>query len=132
MPYLVGAGLALCVSLFATVVGFDRDRAFYATVTIVVGSYYSLFAAMAGSTSALGIETGVALLFVLAAAIGFKRGQWLVAAALCGHGVLDLFHARLISNPGVPAWWPAFCMAYDVMAGGYLAILLRIRPPASR
>jgi hypothetical protein len=30
----------------ATVVGFDRERAFYPTVMIVIASYYVLFAAM--------------------------------------------------------------------------------------
>jgi hypothetical protein len=35
--------------------------------------------------------------------------------------VLDFFHARLVANPGVPVWWPAFCLTYDVAAAGYLA-----------
>ena len=33
MALLVGASLAFVVGLFATVVGLDRDRAFYPTVT---------------------------------------------------------------------------------------------------
>jgi hypothetical protein len=45
--------------------------------------------------------------------------------ALVTHGVFDLTHATLVDNPGVPAWWPPFCLAYDVMAGAYLAWLLR-------
>ena len=36
-------------------------------------------------------------------------------------------HGRLIVNPGVPVWWPAFCGAYDVVAAAYLAFLL-LRP----
>jgi hypothetical protein len=42
-------------------------------------------------------------------------------AGLAAHGVQDLFHARLVANPGVPAWWPAFCLTYDLAAAGYLA-----------
>ena len=34
---------------------------------------------------------------------------------------MDFFHGRFVANPGVPAWWPAFCGAYDVAAAGYLA-----------
>jgi hypothetical protein len=45
--------------------------------------------------------------------------------ALVAHGVLDLTHAAFVANPGVPAWWPPFCFAYDVTAGAYLAWLLR-------
>jgi hypothetical protein len=37
---------------------------------------------------------------------------------------LDFFHGRLIANPGVPAWWPLFCLSFDVMAAAYLAWLL--------
>ena len=124
MPYAVGVGLALAVCLFATSVGFDRDRAFYPTVTIVIASYYALFAVMGGSTRALGIESVVILLFLVASVLGFKLNLWFVVGALFGHGFLDFFHAGLIANPGVPVWWPPFCLACDGTMGGYLAFLL--------
>lgn len=132
MPYAVGVVLALAVCLFATSLGFDRDRAFYPTVTIVIASYYALFAVMGGSTSALGIESVVILLFVLASVLGFNVNLWVVVGALCGHGVFDFLHAHLIANPGVPAWWPPFCLAYDVTTGTYLAILLSRSKVAAR
>ena len=124
MGYGIGSLLALGVSLFARSVGLDRDRAFYPTVLIVVASYYVLFAVMGGTTRALIIESSVMIAFLLVAVAGFKRNLWMVAAALVGHGVFDFFHAGIVTNAGVPAWWPAFCMAYDVCAGGYLAWLL--------
>ena len=124
MAYGIGIVLALLVALFARVVGLDRDRAFYPTVTIVIALYYVLFAVMGGSTQALAVDSIVASAFVLIAAIGFKRNLWLVVAGLAAHGVLDLFHAHVIANPGVPEWWPAFCMTYDVGAAGVLAWLL--------
>ena len=31
----------------------------------------------------------------------------------------------MIENAGVPAWWPAWCLAYDVGAAAGLAWLLR-------
>jgi hypothetical protein len=127
LPYLVGALLALVVGAVATVVRLDRDRAFYSTVLIVVASYYALFAVMADSTHALVEESIGICVFLAAALVGFKRSLWLVALGLAGHGVFDLFHGRVISNPGVPVWWPAFCGAYDVIAAGYLASLLTLR-----
>jgi hypothetical protein len=63
--------------------------------------------------------------FVIAAVVGFKSSSWIVVVALIGHGVLDGFHGRVVDNPGVPPWWPAFCLAYDVGAGGCLAWLSR-------
>jgi len=121
MEYLVGISLALLVAAFATYVGFDRDRAFYPVVTVVVASYYELFAIMGGSASALGLETAAFAVFVAVSVIGFRTNLWLVAGALAGHGMFDAVHSDLISDPGVPAWWPMFCLSYDMTAGLYLA-----------
>lgn len=122
---LVGALLAAGVGLLARLSGMDRDRAFYPTVTIVVGCLYILFAAIGASTTVLAQEAIVAVVFVALAVASFRWSLWIAAAALGAHGLLDLVHARIIANPGVPDWWPAFCGAYDVVAavglGGLLA-----------
>jgi hypothetical protein len=125
MPLLVGVLLALAVGGLTTATGLDRDRALYPVVTLVVASYYLLFAVMAGSMPALGVESIGGAVFLALAVAGFRRSLWLVVAALAGHGVFDIVHEALIANPGVPAWWPGFCMAYDVTAALYLAWLIR-------
>ena len=51
MEYFIGLILGLAVGGFAAVIGFDRERAFYPTVLIVIASYYVLFAAMGASRS---------------------------------------------------------------------------------
>jgi len=117
--------LAVAVGLFARVVGLDRDRAFYPVVTIVVASYYVLYAVIGGSTHALFLELLAGSVFVVAAVVGFRWSLWIAAAALAGHGAFDLVHGAFIDNPGMPAWWPAFCGAYDVVAAAYLAWLLK-------
>jgi hypothetical protein len=124
VAYLVGSLLAFAVGGLGTVVGLDRDRAFYPTVMLVIAAYYVLFAVMGGSTHALLIETAVATVFLAVTLVGFKYSLWLVVGALATHGILDAFHGQLIVNPGVPAWWPGFCLAYDGVAAGYLAFLL--------
>jgi hypothetical protein len=130
MEFFVGVALAAVVVVFARVVGLDRDRAFYPTVLVVVASYYCLFAVMGGSTRALIVETGVAAVFVAATVLGFRRSMWFVAAGLAGHGVFDFFHDPFVANPGVPAWWPMFCLSFDVAAGLYLAWVLVNPAPA--
>jgi len=122
---IVGTLLALSVGLFATGIGLDRDRAFYPVVTIVIASYYALFAVMGASTHALLLELLVCTVFLAGAVAGFRWSLWAVVIALAGHGILDLTHASFISNPGVPTWWPEFCLTYDVSAAAYLAWLLR-------
>jgi len=132
MSAAVGAFLALSVGIFASVSGLDRDRAFYPTVTIVIASYYALFAVMGGSSEALLLELLAITAFIAAAVAGFRYSLWLVAAALLLHGVFDGVHGKVIANPGVPAWWPRFCLAYDVVAGLYLAMLLKTGRRPSR
>jgi hypothetical protein len=128
MPYLIGVVLAALVGAFALLAGFDRDRAFYPTVSIVVATYYVLFAVMGSSGPALLIESLVAGAFLVLAVAGFKKNLWLVVAALVGHGVFDFFHPVFIQNPGVLVWWPGFCLSYDALAGLFLAFLLVRRP----
>ena len=128
MPFVIGIVLSISVAVFARGVGFDRDRAFYPTVLIVIASYYVLFAAMTGSIHAVLTESIVMTAFVFAAVMGFKSSRWIVVVALIGHGVLDAFHGKVIANPGVPSWWPAWCFAYDVGAAGCLAWLSTAAP----
>jgi hypothetical protein len=125
MGYVTGIALALAVWVFARWSGFDRERVFYATVVVVVASYYVLFAAMGGAAHTLVVEVAVMVVFVLAAVLGFKRYPWLVVAGLAGHGLFDMVHDLVIANPGVPEWWPAFCLAFDVGAGALLAARMR-------
>lgn len=131
MEYLIGIVLAFAVCIFALLTGFDRGRVFYSTVVIVVAHYYVLFATMGASNSVLLAECAGATAFIVLAVIGFKTSFWIVAAALAGHGVYDFFHHFLIHNPGVPSWWPGFCMSFDVLAGAFLAVLLIRREPHS-
>ena len=106
-------------------VGLDKDRAFYPTILAVIASYYELFAVIGGAPGAMVAEGLVAAAFLVAMVLGFKRSLWIVVGALAAHGALDFVHPDLIANPGVPAWWPMFCMTYDVTAALYLAVLLR-------
>ena len=127
MEYAVGVAAATAVGLFATVIGFDKERSFYPVVLIVIATLYLLFAAVAGSADSFIAEAIPALVFVAMAALGFRKTPWLVVAGLALHGVFDFFHHAVIANPGVPAWWPGWCLAYDVAAAAYLAALILVR-----
>ena len=127
MEYVIGVVIAAGVGIFASAIGFDKERSFYPVVLIVIAALYMLFAAMAKSTNALLAEALPMLLFTAAAGIGFRRSAWIVVAGLALHGVFDFIHRAVITNPGVPAWWPGFCLAYDVTAAVYLAVLIVMR-----
>lgn len=124
MEYVIGLALSLAASGLAVVVGLDRDRAFYATVMIWIAANYVLFAAMAASERTIVVEVLAASVFLMLAITGFKRNLWLVALGLVGHGVFDFVHHLIIENPGVPRWWPGFCLIFDLVLGGLLAVRL--------
>lgn len=124
MEYAVGVILGIGVGVFSRVVGLDRDRALYPTALVVIASYYCLFAVIGGSNTALVNELIAAGVFVTIAAVGFRTSLWLAAAGIAGHGVFDFFHHLIIENPGLPSWWPMFCMSIDLLLGAYLAWLL--------
>ena len=127
MEYLIGLLLALAVAGFAVLVGFGRDRSFYPTVLIIVASYYVLFAVMGASQRTRWIELAIAAAFSLFAILGYKRSLWFVVAALVAHATFDFVHHLFIENPGVPHWWPGFCLAFDAVFGVCLAVLLLTR-----
>src|SRR5437764_7021137 len=101
MEYLIGVILTLAVAAFAFVVGFDRERAFYPTVLIVIASYYALFAVMGASTRTLIIESIMAGVFVLFAVLGFKGNYWLLALLLLVTASLTL---SVISSSTTPVF----------------------------
>jgi hypothetical protein len=123
MDYITGIVLALAVGVGAHAAGFDKDRSFYATILVVIASYYLLFAAMTGSTRVLATEFVPFVGFAALAVVGARRWPMLVAIGLFAHGGFDLLHGLVVTNPGVPPWWPGFCLAYDVTAGAYVMTL---------
>lgn len=124
MGYVIGIAAALGTALLGRMVGFERDRAYYPTILIVVATYYDIFAAIGGSSTAVMVEAILTLVFVALAVIGYKRNAWILVAGLAGHGLLDFVHSRLVDNAGVPSSWPAFCASYDIAIAAYLAFLL--------
>lgn len=116
MPFLIGTVLALAVVAFARQAGFDRERAFYPTVVIVVASYYVLFAVLSGSPHTILAESAVMVVFASVAVAGFRSRPWVAIVALAGHGLFDATHGHVLHNAGMPAWWPAFCGSFDLVA----------------
>jgi hypothetical protein len=80
---------------------------------------------MAGGAGLAAELAGFAV-FAAFAVLGFRISLWLVAAGLMLHGVFDLTRHLLLEVHGAPAWWPDFCMGFDVTAGVLLAGMLLV------
>ncbi len=120
----MGIVLTLSICVMATFSGLDRDRAFYPVLLIVIALYYALFAVMGTSGRAVIAESLFIAAFMLVSVSGFRLNLWFVVVGLSVHGIYDLFHGSLIENPGVPLWWPMFCLTSDITAAGYLSWLI--------
>ena len=112
-----------------------RSPAYYSVVLIVIALAYVLFAAMAGASRTIVVESAIAAVFVAVAVAGARWANpraagLLMAGGLAAHGVYDLAHPAVVANPIVPAWWPLFCGVVDVALGGWVLLLLaRDVPP---
>lgn len=121
MEVAIGAVLALGACGLGVIAGFERDRSFYPVMLIVIASYYDLFAVIGGEENVLGVEVAISFVFAALAVFGFRANLWLTVAGLLGHTGLDFFHGHVVTNPGLPTWWPIFCATFDAVAGLYLA-----------
>ena len=132
MEFIVGITLALLFCSAAAGLGMDRERVFYPAVVMAVASYYLAFAVADGRRGVMLSEVTIAAVFIVAAVAGFKRSPWIAVAALAGHGLMDLFHAHLVHNTGVPHAWPGFCASFDVTAGAVVALVMLARARGER
>lgn len=128
IPVVIGLLLAVGIAALARFTRFDEDRSFYSTILVIIASYYVLFAVLGGSRHALGWELVIAVVFSAVAIIGALVLPALVGIGIIAHGLFDLVHDVLITNSGVPTWWPSFCGSIDVLLGLWVLLSTRSAP----
>ena len=102
----------------------------YSLGLLTLPSLYAFFALQAGE-QALGVKEMIyGIPFVVAGGLLFTLVSIRQSAVVVGglwilHGVYDLTHSRLFTNPGVPGWYPVWCFSVDVVIGAYLLWLSR-------
>jgi hypothetical protein len=95
----------------------------YALGLVVIASIYIGFAVADGRPRVIAVESSVASIFVVIAAIAVTGSAWLVVIGLFGHGVKDLWQHRrqFVANT---RWWPPFCLVVDWVVAAILAIAI--------
>jgi hypothetical protein len=107
----------------------------YSLGLLTLPSLYAFFALRAGEP-AVGVKemiygipfVAVGLVFAL---VSVRRSAVGVGAFWILHGLYDLTHSRLITNAGVPGWYPVWCFSVDVVIGAYLLWLSGRVPDAN-
>jgi uncharacterized membrane protein HdeD (DUF308 family) len=130
---LAGAAVGVLTIFVARII--RGQRWLYSIGLLVLPSLYALFALRAGER-AIGAEEmlyGIPFLVagVVFASVSVRHSAVVVGAFWILHGLYDLIHSRLLTNPGVPGWYPVWCCAVDVVIGAYLLWLSRRVPEAN-
>lgn len=124
---MIAAGL---VGLIVGVLGIASARHFkgeswiYSSTLIILPIIYVGFALYDGDGS-IGVKEilvglpwllgGLATLF-----FSLPKSAILVGGLWILHGIFDLAHDQLFTNPGVPDWYPVACAGTDIVIGLYL------------
>jgi hypothetical protein len=93
----------------------------YALGLAVIAPIYIGLAVSDGRHTVIGVETGVASVFIIIAAAAITGTPWLLVIGLAGHGIKDLWQHRthFVANT---RWWPPFCLVVDFVAATIIAV----------
>ncbi len=127
-------GAAVGVLTIASARFIRGERWLYSLGLITLPGLYAFFALQAGE-QAVGVKEMIyGVPFVVAglvfAFVSVRHSAVVVGVFWLLHGLYDLAHSQLITNTGVPGWYPIFCFAVDVVIGLYLLWLSRRVPEA--
>jgi hypothetical protein len=130
---LIGAAVGVLVVVFARII--RGERWLYALGLLTLPGLYASFALRAGE-QAVGVKEmiyGVPYVVVglVLAFVSVRKSAVVVGVFWLLHGLYDLVHSQLITNPGVPRGYPIFCFVVDVVIGAYLLWLSRRIPEAN-
>lgn len=115
-------GLVLIARLFAP----RRELLVYGVGLGITAVAYVLLGLLGGAPAGyLGRELVGALLFGVTAVLGIRRWPALLALGWTAHIVWDLFLHQTSGSGFAPAWYPWFCVGFDLSIGGYVAGLVR-------
>jgi hypothetical protein len=93
----------------------------YAIGTVGIAFIYIGFAVADGRPKVIAVESGVAMGFVVLAAVAVTGSPWLLVAALAGHGLKDFWQHRT-HFVSTTRWWPPFCMTVDFVVAAIIVV----------
>ena len=124
---LLGAAVGILTIVFARFI--RGERWLYSLGLLTLPSLYAFFALRAGEPGVGVKEMIYGVPYVVAglvfAFVGVRQSAVVVGVLWLLHGLYDLVHRQLITNPGVPSWYPIFCFVVDAVIGLYLLWLSR-------
>jgi hypothetical protein len=130
---LIGAAVGVLTIVSARFI--RGERWLYSLGLLILPGIYAFFALRAGEQG-VGIKEMIYGVPYVVAGLVFALASIRKSAVVVGvfwllHGLYDLVHSQLITNTGVPVWYPVFCFVVDAVIGSYLLWLSRRIPDAN-
>ena len=133
IPALVGAAVGVLTIVLARLI--RGERWLYALGLLTLPGLYAFFALQAREQPVAVKEIIYGVPFIVAglvfAFVSVRQSAVVVGVFWLLHGLYDLVHSQLITNTGVPGWYPIFCFVVDAVIGAYLLWLSRRVPDAN-
>jgi len=130
---LIGAAVGVLTIVIARLI--RGQHWVYSLGLLTLPSLYALFALHAGELALSAKEMVYGIPFIAAGLlvtfVSVRQSAVVVGGLWILHGVYDLTHSRLFTNPGVPGWYPVWCFSVDIVVGAYLLWLSRRVPDAN-
>jgi len=130
---LIGAAVGVLTILVARFI--RGERWLYSLGLLTLPGLYAFFALRAGEQAVAVKEMIYGVPYVVAglvfALVSVRQSAVVVGVLWLLHGLYDLVHSQLITNTGVPGWYPIWCFMVDAVVGSYLLWLSRRVPDAN-
>ena len=119
-PAICGAAVGTLQAMSPLAFWWLGPKTVYALGIAIIAAIYIGFSVADGRWHVIAIESSVAGLFVVVAAISVSGSAWLLVLGLAGHGLKDLwqYNTQFVRNT---RWWPPFCATVDFVVAGILA-----------
>ncbi len=118
------SGIAFGVAAIFLVRRLGNNTALFAFALLVLPIIYVWFALLDNSGANASRELLAGLPWIVGGVVllGYRvpHATAIVGALWILHGVYDVVHDQLFTNPGVPDWYPLACLGTDAVVGGYL------------
>jgi hypothetical protein len=100
----------------------DPATVYALSLTLIAAVYIGL-AVADGRPRVVAVESAVAGVFVVLAAVAVTGPAWLLTVGLFGHGLKDLWQHRrqYVANT---RWWPPFCFVVDWVVAAVIAVFI--------
>ena len=130
---LIGATVGVLTIVLARFI--RGERWVYSVGLLTLPALYAFFALRAGEPAVAVTEMIYGIPYVVGglvfAFVGVRQSAVVVGVLWLLHGLYDLVHSQLVTNTGVPGWYPIWCCVVDAVIGSYLLWLSRRVPDAN-